>query len=77
MTRMISPNELHQAACREYLGGREPVSEKDWQLCVNYWAHNIALEVRVVATVLMAKIMSCPLSETAVREIAEFQSGRK
>lgn len=73
MARLISPNELHKAACESQLRGRKPETDLDWELCVNFWAFNIAKGLRVSGTVLMAKIMDCPLSEEDVRAIAEFQ----
>ena len=69
---LTSPNELHKAACEHYLEGGKPVDDDEWELCVNFWAFNIDLDVTIDATVLMAKILDCPLSEDQVREIAEF-----
>jgi hypothetical protein len=73
MTNFISPNELHKAACDYYLAGDAPQDGNEWALCVNFWAFNIDKGLRVQATVLMAKIMDCPLTEDFVRRIAEFQ----
>ena len=74
MSRMISPNELHQAAIDMQLGGQPPATEHEWAIAVNFWARNIEPAACVPATVLMAKIMDCPLPESYVREIAEFQA---
>lgn len=71
---LVSPNTLHEAACRMELGGREPKTTDEWILCVNFWAFNVAHEARVELTVLLARIMSCPLPESVVREIAEFHA---
>lgn len=73
MSRLVSPNDLQKAAQEAYLEGREPKTEQEWALCVNFWATNIEASVRVQATVLMAKIMGCPLPDSYVQEIAEFQ----
>lgn len=72
--RLVSPNEMHEAACEIMLAGRKPKTKDEWALCVNFWAANIDKSLRVIGTVLMAKIMSCPLTEADVRTIAEFQS---
>jgi hypothetical protein len=59
------------------LDGRVPTSPNDWVLVVNFYAVNIAKEVQPSATVLMCKIMDCPLPETYIREIVNFQLQEK
>lgn len=73
MNKLMSPNDLHQAACNTMLGGDKPQSRADWTLCVNFWAANVEKEYCVQLTDLMAKIMGCPLTEEEVAEIAKFQ----
>lgn len=77
MAKLVSPNELHKAACKEYLDGREPETKEEWELCVNYWAFNIADGLKVSATIIMSKILDCPLSLEEVTQIAMFQEEKK
>lgn len=75
--KLISPNELHQAAKDQMLDGREPVTDKDWQLCANFWAANIAAGLEVAATPLVGMIFDCPLGKETLIKIAEFQASKK
>ena len=75
--KLISPDELHQAACDTMLDGRTPTSPKDWVLVVNFYAVNIAKEVQPSATVLICKIMDCPLPEKYILDIVNFQIQEK
>lgn len=77
MTSFVSPNELHLAARRAMIDGREPVSEDDWARCVNFWAANIDPAVGTAAIPLIAKILDCPLPRELILEIAEFQFAAK
>lgn len=70
--RLVSPEELHKAACSHYLKGRKPKTTREWELCVNFWAFNTSKGTREAATLLMAKIYDCPLPEKDVRDIAKF-----
>ena len=73
---MISPNELHDGAKRHMLDGAEPVTDRDWQLLVNFWAANVSVaEVEICK--LMKRIYDCPLSDDNVTQIAEFQATKK
>jgi len=76
MTKFVSPNDLHRGACETMLDGREPQSVEDWQLCVNFWACNIAL-AEVQCCQLMARLYGCPLSDEQIVEIAMFQVLKK
>jgi hypothetical protein len=76
MARMISPNELHAAACKAY-GFVSPTTKDEWALCVNFWAANIGRGLEVEACKLLAKIFNCPLSQAAVEHIARFQKEKK
>ena len=77
MPNMISPNELHDAAKKHMLEGKEPVTDHEWSLCVNFWAANILPDFAILTANLMAKIYKCPLKEETVEEIAFFQAERK
>lgn len=75
--RMISPQELFDASKQHMLARAEPVSEMDWQRLVNFWAANVQRDCAPAICGLMATIFDCPLSETAVKEIAEYQAARQ
>jgi hypothetical protein len=76
MTRLISPNDLQDGAKEQMLGGKEPVSMRDWALCVNFWAINIERDHAEVVCSIMAKIFFCPLSEKDIKDIVKFQIRR-
>jgi hypothetical protein len=75
--RMVSPNELQGGAKDAYLDGKEPKTQRDWMLCVNFWAANISHDLEESACLLMKRIFSCPLSDDLVKEIAQFQANAK
>ncbi len=75
--RMVSPNDLHQAAKDCYLEGEDPITTDEWQHCVNFWAANIHEGLEESACLLMAKIMDCPLSEGDIKAIVKFQVNAK
>lgn len=71
--RWVSPNQIHKAAKEMMLDGREPKTEEDWCLCVNFWASNVA-NSQVEVCILLSKLFDCPLSREYVVEIAEYQA---
>jgi hypothetical protein len=73
---MISPNDLQANAIKVMLEGKEPVTERDWQLCVNFWAANVSVaEIEICK--LMRRIFNCPISDEDIAEIATFQVKKK
>ena len=74
--RLVSPNEMHQAACDTMIDGRKPESETDWVRVVNFYAANTAKEIQPVGLVFLCKIMECPLSEEYILKISEYQTAR-
>ena len=70
--RFVSPNEMYDAAKRLQLGGRDPVSKADWVQVVNFFAANIAIEVRDAALPVVCMIFSCPLSRNEIDDISAF-----
>ena len=72
--RLISPNKMHKAACDTMLNGKQPVTEMDWILIVNFYARNTAVESQPAGTVFLAVLMDCPLSKEAVTYIAMKQA---
>jgi hypothetical protein len=77
MSKLISPNELHDGAKLHMLEGKNPITENDWMLCVNFWAANIGQGFEDITCSLMAKIYACPLNEGIIRNIALFQMKKK
>ncbi len=75
--KMVSPNDLQQAAKDHMLQGCEPVTKGDWALCANFWAANIALGLEESAVPLIGMIFQCPLSKAYLIEIARFQANKK
>ena len=71
--RMVSPQDLMNAAKEHMLESREPTTNDDWTRIINFVAANIALEVRVPATLFFATLYDCPLSKDTVSAIATFQ----
>lgn len=72
-TRLISPNELHAAAKATMLGGRDPANDDEWQLIVNFWAANVAVQTALPSVMIMALIHRCPLPDDTLRVITKFQ----
>lgn len=58
------------------LEGKEPVTEYDWALCVNFWATNVSV-AEIGICKLMKKLYNCPISDEDVTAIAEFQANKK
>lgn len=77
MTKLVSPNEMQEAACKEMLDGNAPKVRTDWVLCANFWAFNLEPSLAVLGTLMMGKILECPLSEEELTEVAEFQLRKK
>jgi hypothetical protein len=74
MPTLVSPLNLHKAACKEMLSGRDPITHNDWVLVVNFWAANVSHEVQPAAITLMGMIMECPLTEQELEAISLFQT---
>jgi hypothetical protein len=75
--RMISPNDLQQAAKDAMLEGREPASVHDWMLCANYWAANVQKGLETSILPVLGLLFDCPVSREDLVVIAEYQAGRK
>ena len=76
-SRLVSPNEMMQAAQDIMLDGKEPTSTKDYELVINFMASNMPVEVSEVACQLMAKIFDMPLTRSEISAIAQFQNKAK
>ncbi len=75
--RMISPNDMNNAAKQHMLDGCEPQSERDWMLLVNFWAANVQKGTEEPLVNLMARLYRCPLCEELLSAIAQFQANKK
>jgi len=74
---MVSPNDIMDAAKETHLDGREPTTEMDWILVMNFIAFNIATGVEESVCKLMKMMYDIPLEDEAIQEIAEFQRQSK
>ena len=70
----LSPNEILAAAKDAMLEGREPETEQDWAMVVNFMAANIHEDTRGPAVQLICKLYDIPLSEGYVENIIAFQN---
>jgi len=77
MQKLVSPNDLQLAAQNMMLDGREPISRKDWAMCANFWAANIAKGLEVTALPLLGLLFNCPLTKDELIAIANYQRSRK
>lgn len=75
--RMVSPDEMLEAAKEMQLGGRDPQSKRDWVLVMNFFAVNIDTILASSLHALLAKIYDMPLSEEEVDQIVSFQVSKK
>jgi hypothetical protein len=74
--RLASPDEVMEAAKREMLDGREPVTSEDYQQILNFVAHNIVPQYAVSVCRLMVTLYDMPVPDDLVVEIAEHQAVR-
>ena len=74
--RLVSPNQMHKAACDAMLEGRLPTSESDWVRVVNFYAANTAAEIQPAGLVFLCKIMGCILPEKYITDISAYQVAR-
>ncbi len=77
MANMISPNDLNEAAQKNMLDGREPKTERDWELIVNFWAANIGEGLEEPVCKVMSMLYKCPLPCDSIVQIAGFQAAKK
>jgi len=71
--RLVSPNDMMAAAKEHMLNGREPESEYDWMLIVNFLAVNVQKDCAEPAIKLMRWMYDMPLSEEQVVYIVQKQ----
>lgn len=69
-----SPNDLLAAGKDIMLEGKDPETENDWLMLVNFWAANIHSEVQPVAIQLMCKIYDAPVTDYQVEAICQYQA---
>jgi len=75
--RMVSPNEMMQAAQDIMLDGKTPTTPKDFALVMNFMASNMPAEVNEPGCQLMAVIFDMPLDKSEITEIVRFQNKQK
>jgi hypothetical protein len=68
-----SPNDMLAAGKQIMLEGREPQSQRDWYLIMNFLAGNVHHSVALSACQLLAHIYEMPLTDAEVEAIVNFQ----
>lgn len=69
-----SPDELLAAGKDIMLESRDPETEEDWLLLVNFWAGNVHPSVQPAAVLVICKLYNAPVSERQVRVICKLQA---
>jgi len=77
MSDLRSPNEMLEAAVDMMLDGRQPATEEDWVLVVNFLAANIHQDVVAHAMPVLKMIYTIPLSDEYIAEIVRFQISQR
>jgi len=72
-TTLVSPNDMFAAAKDNMLEGADPVSDRDWQMVINFVAFNTGAGAELPVTKIFAKLFDCPLEEETVIAIAAAQ----
>lgn len=75
--KLVSPDEILQAAKDQMLDCREPTTVEDWVQVMNFVAYNVSSGVEKEVCRLFVLMYDIPLSEKFVEEIAEFQVAKK
>ena len=76
--RMVSPNDMLQAAKEHMLGGREPEGHDDWMQILNFVAFNISAGLEQPILQLFGRMYGIPKSAMRYAdEIAAYQCERK
>lgn len=70
---LVSPAEIMSEAKRQMLGEREPETDKDYQLIINFIAVNLDPEIALAACNLMQVLYDMPISHQTIKEIVAFQ----
>lgn len=77
MGKMVSPNEFFAAAKDVMLDGREPKSDEDRDLVMNFIARNADLEMVEPTCRFMNLIFDLKIPAEHVANIAKFQTERR
>lgn len=75
--RLVSPDELLQAAKEQMLNGRDPVTDVDWFYVMNFFAVNIDTALALDACKLLRVVYDMSITEQDVERIVKFQLERK
>jgi len=69
----VSPNEMFEAAKEMMIDGRDPNTDEDWVLIVNFVAVNTAPGLENAVTGLMMTLLDCPLKSHTIEYIVANQ----
>jgi hypothetical protein len=68
-----SPDDMLEEGKKIMLQGREPKSQRDWYLLMNFLAGNVHHSVALSACQLLAHIYEMPITDAEVEAIVNFQ----
>jgi hypothetical protein len=71
--RLISPNELLDAAKEQMLAGKDPKNRDDWYLIVNFMAFNMNAELAETICLVMKSLFDIPLTDKEISNIVKYQ----
>jgi hypothetical protein len=75
--KLVSPESMMTAAKQQMLDGREPQSQQDWQLVVNFFAFNADPLYAKMVVPIMCRLYDIPLDEVQVNEIVQYQLDKR
>lgn len=72
---LVSPSAMFEAAKRLQLGGRDPITEQDWALVINFVSFNVVhdYKMNLSCVKLFALIFDCPLADYQIEYICRNQ----
>lgn len=71
--RMVSPNDMMDAAKQHMLNGAEPTTREDWLRIVNFLAANLDGNIALSAIKLMRMLYHMPITLDDIAQIVDFQ----
>lgn len=76
-TKLVSPNQILQAAKDYMLDGMEPEDYDDWILIVNFIAFNVPSDLAESICLIMKTLFDIPVSDGIIALIAAYQKVSK
>jgi hypothetical protein len=77
-SNLVSPNEMFAMAIKDMgIVGERPSNDTEWALVLNYVAFNIHPGIALSATKVFATLFDCPLPDSIIEDIVQFQLEQK